>query len=329
MSTNATRTPVQAQATFPAEAATREGYGKGLTELAADPRVVVLDADLSKSTHSASFAKAGAKDRFLNMGIAEANMMGVAAGLASCGKVVYASSFAIFATQRALNHVFQSICYPRLNVKIGASHAGVTVGEDGATHQALDDIANMRALPNMTVVVPADFAEAKLFTLAAAEFEGPIYLRFGRAKVPTLYSPEHRVRIGRADRLREGKDVSLIACGVMVNEALKAADLLAQQGISADVINCATVKPLDRETILESAARTGAVVTAEEHNILGGLGGAVAELLAEEHPTPMRRVGVEDMFGQSGTASQLLKEYGLTAENIADKARNLLAKVRG
>ncbi len=316
----------QAALAKPAEAATREGYGKGLADLASNPNVIVLDADLSKSTQSAAFAKAGAKDRFFNLGIAEANMMGVAAGLASCGKIVFASSFAIFATQRALNQIFQSIAYPKLNVKIGASHAGVTVGEDGATHQAIDDIALMRAMPNMTVVVPADFTEARLFTVAAAAWEGPVYLRFGRAKVPVLYGEEHRVTIGKADVLRCGRDVTIVACGVMVDQSLKAAALLQERGISAEVINCSTIKPLDRDTILQSAARTGAVVTAEEHSVIGGLGGAVAELLAEELPTPMRRVGVKDLFGQSGTASQLLAEYGLTAEDIARNAEELLFK---
>lgn len=311
-----------------AEGATREGYGKGLAILAADPRVVVLDADLSKSTQSASFAKAGAKERFFNLGIAEANMMGVAAGLASCGKVVFASTFAIFATQRSLNQVFQSICYTRLNVKIGATHAGVTVGEDGATHQAIDDIAMMRCLPNMTVLVPADLTEAKLLTVAAAEHEGPVYLRFGRAKVPGVYAEDHRVRIGRADVLRTGTDVTVAACGVMVEQALKAADALAAQGISAEVINCSTIKPFDKETVLKSAAKTGAVVTAEEHSVHGGLGGVVAEVLGEELPTPMRRVGVRDVFGQSGTASQLLNEYGLTADDIARNAAEVLKKKR-
>lgn len=311
-----------------AEGATREGYGKGLAILAADRRVVVLDADLSKSTQSASFAKAGAKERFFNLGIAEANMMGVAAGLASCGKVVFASTFAIFATQRSLNQVFQSICYTRLNVKIGATHAGVTVGEDGATHQAIDDIAMMRCLPNMTVLVPADLTEAKLLTLAAAEHDGPVYLRFGRAKVPGVYGDDHRVQIGRADVLRSGKDVTLAACGVMVEQALRAADLLAAQGISAEVLNCSTVKPFDKETLLKSAARTGAVVTAEEHSVFGGLGGVVAEVLGEELPTPMRRVGVRDVFGQSGTAAQLLAEYGLTADDVARGAVELLQKKR-
>ncbi len=316
----------QAALPKPKDGATREGYGAGLAELAANPSVVVLDADLSKSTQSASFKKAGAKDRFFNLGIAEQNMMGVAAGLASCGKIVFASSFAIFATQRALNQVFQSICYPRLDVKIGATHAGVTVGEDGATHQAIDDIATMRCLPNMTVIVPADYTEARLFTIAAAGHPGPVYLRFGRAKVPGIYADDHRVRIGKADVLRTGKDVTVVACGVMVAEALKAAEMLAGDGIGAEVINCSTIKPLDKETILASAAKTGAVVTAEEHSVFGGLGGAVAEVLAEELPTPMSRVGVMDVFGQSGTASQLLKEYDLTAERIARRARETLAR---
>ncbi len=330
MSANQTiQAPAPVSPPKPAEAATREGYGKALAELAGDPRIVVLDADLSKSTMSYSFAKAGARDRFFNLGIAEANMMGVAAGLASCGKIVFASTFAIFATQRALNQVFQSICYPGLNVKIGATHAGVTVGEDGATHQAIDDISLMRGLPNMTVVVPADFTEARLFTLAAVEHEGPVYLRFGRAKVPVIYGDDHRVRIGQADVLRRGADVTLVACGVMVAEALKAADLLASEGISAEVINCSTIKPLDAETILASAARTGAVVTAEEHTIYGGLGSAVAELLGEHLPVPLQRVGIRDQFGQSGTAKQLLEEYGLTAPHIAAAARAVLARKGG
>lgn len=324
----AAQAAAQAAPPKPAEAATREGYGKGLADLAGNPRVVVLDADLSKSTMSASFAKAGAKDRFFNLGIAEQNMMGVAAGLAACGKVVFASTFAIFATQRVLNQVFQSLCYTKLDVKIGATHAGVTVGEDGATHQAIDDIAMMRALPNMTVIVPADFTEAKLFTLAAVDHPGPVYLRFGRAKVPVIFDDNHKVKVGKADVLRQGKDVTLVACGIMVNESLKAADLLAAQGVSAEVVNCSTVKPLDRETLLASAAKTRAVVTAEEASIIGGLGGAVAELLGEELPTPMRRVGVRDLFGQSGTAPQLMKEYGLTGDDIARSAVELLNKKR-
>lgn len=324
-----TATAIQsALASLPKEAATREGYGKALAHLASDPRIVILDADLSKSTQSYSFAKAGARDRFFNMGIAEANMMGVAAGLAACGKIVFASSFAIFATQRAHNQVFQSICYPRLNVKIGASHAGVTVGEDGATHQALDDISLMRGLPNMTVVVPADYTEAILLTLAAVDWGGPVYLRFGRAKVPVIYGEDHRVQIGKADVLRAGKDVTVVACGVLVAEALKAADALATDGIEAEVINCSTIKPLDAETILASVNRTGAVVTAEEHSIYGGLGSAVAELLAERHPAPLQRVGVRDQFGQSGTAKQLLEEYELTAPFIAAAARLAVARKR-
>lgn len=327
MSANISGQAVAAAGTKPAEAATREGYGKGLQDLASNPNVVVFDADLAKSTMSASFAKV-APARFFDAGIAEANMMGIAAGLAACGKVVFASSFAIFATQRALNQVFQSIAYPRLNVKIGASHAGVTVGEDGATHQAIDDIALMRVMPHMTVIVPADFTEARLFTVAAAEHEGPVYLRFGRAKVPVIYGEDHQVQIGKADVLAPGDDVTIIACGVMVNEALKAARLLASEGISAEVINCSTIKPLDYETIGTSAAKTRAVVTAEEHSVYGGLGGAVAEFLAEHNPVPMGMVGVRDAFGQSGTAGQLLKEYGLTAEDIAAKARGMLERKR-
>lgn len=318
------QSPMAAAAKPVAQAATREGYGQALAELArTDPRVVVLDADLSKSTQSAVFAKA-CPDRFFNVGIAEPNMMGIAAGLASSGKIVFASTFAIFATQRTMNQLFQSVCYPRLNVKIGASHAGVTVGEDGASHQAIDDIALMRVLPNMTVVVPADVVEARLFTLRAAEWEGPVYLRFGRAKVPVLFDERHRVEIGRAQVLREGGDVTLAACGVLVSEALKAAELLAAEGIGAEVINCSTIKPLDGETVARSAAKTGAVVTCEEHSIIGGLGGAVAEFLAENHPVPMRRVGVRDLFGQSGKAEELLEEYGLTAPHIARAAKELL-----
>lgn len=308
----------------PLEAATREGYGEGLLALAGNPRVIVLDADLSKSTMSAKFAKS-APDRFFNMGIAEANMMGVAAGLATCNKVVYASTFAIFATQRTLNQIFQSICYPKLDVRIGASHAGITVGEDGASHQAIDDIAMMRALPNMTVIVPADFTQAKAFTIATADHEGPVYLRLGRGKVATIYNESaYQATVGKADVLRRGRDVTIVACGIMVGESLKAAELLAESGVSAEVINCATIKPLDAETIVASATRTGAVVTAEEHSIIGGLGGAVAEVLAATHPVPVARVGVEDRFGQSGTATDLVKEYGLDAETIAGRARALL-----
>lgn len=306
--------------------ATREAYGRALAELGAEnPNIVVLDADLSKSTKTDLFA-ARFPERFFNVGIAEQNLMGTAAGLALAGKIPFASSFAIFATGRAFEQVRNSICHARLNVKIVASHAGITVGEDGASHQAVEDIAIMRALPHMTVIVPADAVQTAQAVRAAASHDGPVYLRLGRPAVPQIYDEGYRFTWGRADVLREGGDVAIVACGIMVAKALEAAASLAAEGIEATVINMAMVKPLDVETLVEAARRTGAVVTAEEHSIVGGLGSAVAEALAENYPVPILRVGLPDVFGESGRPEELLEKYGLTASHLVAAARKVLAR---
>jgi len=297
--------------------ATRDAYGEALVELGqVNPQIVVLDADLSASTKTAGFAKAF-PERFVQIGIAEQDLIGTAAGLAAAGKVPFASSFAIFATGRAYDQVRNSVAYGNLNVKIAATHAGVTVGEDGGSHQMLEDIALMRALPGMTVIVPADAVEAGLAVKAAAEYDGPVYLRMGRGAWPVMFDDDHKFEIGKAALLREGDAATIIACGIMVGEALKAAEMLEAEGIKVRVLDMATVKPLDVEAVLKAARETGAIVTAEEHNIVGGLGGAVAEALVEECPVPMERVGVKDVFGQSGTPDELLEFYGLTATDIA------------
>ena len=304
--------------------ATREAYGRALAELGDTYDFVVLDADLSKSTKTDTF-KQKFPERFFNTGIAEANMMSVAAGIATCGKTVFASSFAMFAAGRAFEQVRNSICYPNLNVKIGATHAGISVGEDGATHQCLEDIGIMRTVPNMTIINPADTAEAFFAVEAAIRHNGPVYLRFGRLAVPDLFDREtYRFELGKGVELETGTDVTLVATGLMVPEALEARKLLAQKGISARVINIHTIKPIDRDILIRAAKETGAVVTAEEHNIIGGLGSAVAEVLCEECPVPLRRVGTRDVFGQSGKPAELLEMYGLTAENIAKQAEEVL-----
>lgn len=306
--------------------ATREAYGQALEALGAVRQdVVVLDADLSKSTKTNMFQNKY-PERFFNMGIAEQNLMGVAAGFAAAGKVPFASTFAVFATGRAYDQIRNSICYPRLNVKIAATHAGITVGEDGGSHQALEDINLMRGLPNMTVLVPADGPEAYNAVMAAAEVEGPVYIRLGRSAVPTITDPDEAFVIGKGKCLREGADVTLIACGMMVAVALDAAELLAAEGVSAAVIDMSTIKPIDRALIGEWAGKTGAVVTAEEHNVIGGLGSAVAEVLALDKPVPMEMVGIEDVFGESGTAAALVEKYGLTKEHIADAAKRAIAR---
>jgi transketolase len=298
--------------------ATRDAYGKALVKLgASDPRVVVLDADLAKSTKTVEFMK-HYPERFFDMGIAEQNMMGTAAGLAAAGKVPFASTFAVFAAGRAFEQVRNSIAYTRLNVKIAATHAGLTVGEDGASHQAIADLAVMRALPNMTVVVPADGVETEKAVFAAAETGGPFYIRLGRSALPVLFDGDYRFRIGEAAVMRPGNDASVIACGIMVAEALKAAEELEKEGLSVRVINMSTIKPLDREAVTIAARETGAIVTAEEHTVLGGLGSAVAETLVETVPVPMERVGIKDVFGESGKPQELLEKYGLTAKNIKD-----------
>jgi len=304
--------------------ATRDAYGETLAELGAgNDAIVALDADLSGSTKTGVFAKKF-PGRFFNMGIAEANMVGTAAGLASVGKIPFVSTFAIFAVGRAWEQVRQSVAYPKANVKIVATHGGVTVGEDGGSHQSVEDIAIMRAVPNMTVIVPADGVETRGAIRAAATFKGPVYIRLGRNKVPTIFPQDHPFEIGKGCELRPGSDVTFVTTGLMTAQALEAADFLEKEGISARVVHIATVKPLDRELVLKAARETGAIVTAEEHSIVGGLGGAVAELLAENHPVPMRRVGIRDRFGTSGKAEELLKYFGLTPEHLADTARELV-----
>ena len=305
--------------------ATREGYAEALKELAESPDVIVMDADLGAATKSLTFKKY-APERFFDAGIAEANMMGVAAGLATCGKTVFVSSFAMFATGRAYEQIRNSIAYPNLNVKICASHAGISVGEDGASHQCIEDISLMRTIPNMVVINPADVVEAKAAVLEAARHEGPVYIRLGRLAIPTVFNENYRFRIGKGQVLSDGDDVTVIATGLMVDEALQAKDILAKQGISARIVNMATIKPIDKNLIIESAKKTGCIVTAEEHSVIGGLGSAVAEVLSEECPTPLVRVGVGDTFGESGPAWELLKKYGLSAENIAKNAAIAIAK---
>ena len=309
-----------------ASIATRDAYGEALAELGAiNNQVVVLDADLSKSTKTNDFKKVY-PERFFNLGIAEQNLLGTAAGFAAAGKIPFASSFAVFAVGRAYDQIRNSIAYPNLNVKIAATHAGLTVGEDGGSHQMLEDIALMRAVPNMTVIVPADGVETKQVVMAAAEHQGPVYIRLGRPKVPVLLGDDYKFEIGKGVVLKEGTDVTLIGTGIMVSKAMEAAELLAADGISAAVVNISTIKPLDNALITEMAQKTGAVVTAEEHNIYGGLGSAVAEVLVETCPVPMARVGVEDKFGESGLPDELLEKYGLTAANIAAKAKAVVAK---
>lgn len=303
--------------------ATREAYGKALVEFGADENIIVLDADLSKSTKTEGFKKAY-PERFINMGIAEGNMMATAAGIASCGKTVFASSFAMFAAGRAFEQIRNSIGYPHLNVKIGATHAGISVGEDGATHQCLEDIGIMRTIPGMVILNPADATESRLAIKAAIEYNGPVYLRFGRLAVPVIFDDSYKFEIGKGVVLAEGTDVTLIGTGLLVPAVLEARELLANEGISARVVNMATIKPIDRELIIDSAKATGAIVTAEEHNVLGGLGSAVAEVLCETVPVPMLRVGTEDVFGRSGKPYPLLEMYGLDAKSIAEKAKKAI-----
>lgn len=306
--------------------ATRESYGQALVDLAEEfPNLVVLDADLAAATKTGAFKKAH-PERFFDCGIAEGNMMGIAAGLATTGKVVFASSFAMFAAGRAFEQVRNSIGYPHLNVKIGATHAGISVGEDGATHQCCEDIALMRTIPGMTVISPADDREARQAVRAAIELNGPVYLRFGRLAVENVTPEDYKFEIGRGVTLRDGGDVAIVATGLMVGEALKAAEQLAAEGISARVINMATIKPLDRDILVKAATECGAIVTAEEHNVIGGLGAAVAECICETVPVPVLRVGVEDKFGKSGPALDLLPLFGLCADNIAAHAREAVAK---
>ena len=306
--------------------ATREGYGKGLVELGKlYDNVVVLDADLAGSTKTGMFAKAY-PDRHFNCGIAEGNMMSVAAGLAAAGMVPFASSFAMFASGRAYEQIRNSVGYPALNVKIGASHGGMSVGEDGASHQCCEDFALMRSIPGMTVICPADGVEAEAATKAAYAHEGPVYLRMGRLAVPVFHEEGFEFVIGKGEIMRDGSDVAIIANGLMVYEAMKACETLEEQGIHPMLINMATVKPLDEELVLEAAKKCGKIITCEEHSVIGGLGEAVCSFLSETCPTPVRRIGVNDQFGQSGPAAQVLAHYGLCAENIVNVTKEFLGK---
>ena len=305
--------------------ATRESYGNALAELGKEyPNLVVLDADLAAATKTGIFKKAF-PDRHIDCGIAECNMVGIAAGLATTGKIPFVSSFAMFAAGRAFEQVRNSIGYPHLNVKIGATHAGISVGEDGATHQCNEDIAIMRTIPGMTIICPADDVEARAAVKAAAEYVGPVYMRFGRLAVPVINDEaNYKFEIGKGITLKEGKDVTIIATGLEVNESLEAAKLLEADGISAEVINIHTIKPLDKELVVASAKKTGKVVTVEEHSVIGGLGGAVAEALSEEAPTKMLRIGMMDKFGQSGPAKALIEYYGLDGKSIYEKVKAFL-----
>lgn len=307
--------------------ATRESYGEALVMLAEKrPDLIVLDADLAAATKTGIYKKA-CPDRFFDCGIAEADMMGVAAGIATTGKLVFASSFAMFAAGRAFEIVRNSICYPHLNVKIGATHAGISVGEDGASHQCNEDIALMRVLPGMTVINPADDVEAKSAVLAMADFEGPTYMRFGRLAVPVFNDPAtYKFELGKGIELRSGTDITVIATGLMVAEAIEAGKILAEQGINARVINIHTIKPIDRDIIIRAAKETGKIVTVEEHSIIGGLGSAVSEVVAETVPVPVIRIGVQDCFGHSGPAAALLKEFGLSADNIVKVVKDTLGE---
>ena len=302
--------------------ATRESYGNALAELGAEHKdVVVLDADLAAATKTGVFKKAF-PERFIDCGIAESNMMGVAAGLATTGLVPFASSFAMFAAGRAFEQVRNSIGYPHLNVKIGATHAGISVGEDGATHQCNEDIALMRTIPGMVVISPADDVEAKAAVKAAYEHQGPVYLRFGRLAVPVINDrPDYKFEIGKGVVLREGKDLTIIATGLPVSNCLEAAEKLAADGIDAKVINIHTIKPLDEELVVAAAKETGKVVTVEEHSVIGGLGSAVCDVLAEKAPTKVMKIGINDTFGESGPAAELIRKYGLDAESIYNKVK--------
>lgn len=305
--------------------ATRDSYGTALKELAQEGAndLVVLDADLSAATKTVMFQKEF-PNRHFNCGIAESNMMSVAAGLSTMGLVPFASSFAMFAAGRAFEQIRNSIGYPHLNVKIGATHAGISVGEDGASHQCCEDFALMRSIPGMVILCPADDVEAKQATKAAYKYEGPVYIRFGRLAVPVFHDESYQFEIGKGEVVKEGKDVSIIATGLMVAEAIEAAKTLAEDGIDAEIINIATIKPLDEELIIASAKKTGKVITVEEHNIIGGLGEAVSACLSENCPTPVKRIGVNDEFGHSGPAKDLLKQFGLSAENIVNVTKEFV-----
>lgn len=305
--------------------ATRESYGNALKELAEEfPNLVVLDADLAAATKTGVFKKAY-PDRHIDCGIAECNMMGIAAGLSLTGKIPFVSSFAMFAAGRAFEQVRNSIGYPHLNVKIGATHAGITVGEDGATHQCNEDIALMRTIPGMVVMCPADDVEAKAAVRAALEYDGPVYIRFGRAAVPVINDkPGYKFEIGKGSIVREGKDVTIVATGICVDSALGAAEKLAAEGVEAEVVSICTIKPLDEDIILKSAKKTGKVVTVEEHTVIGGLGSAVCDVLSEKLPTPVKKIGMQDVFGESGSAAALVQKYGLDAEGVYKSVKEFL-----
>ena len=304
--------------------ATRESYGMALVELGKEnDKIVVLDADLSKSTKTADFKK-NFSDRFFNAGIAEQNLMGMAAGLANVGYIPFASTFAVFASGRAFEIIRNSICYPKVNVKIAATHAGITVGEDGGSHQSVEDVALMCSLPNMTVIVPADHTEAMAAVKAASEINGPVYLRFGRCNTEDIFDENYKFQIGKGVELISGNDVTIIATGMLVAKALEAAKELDKQGIKARVINISTIKPIDEEIIIKAAKETKGIVTAEEHSVIGGLGAMVASVVSRNCPTKVRMVGINDTFGESGTPDELMNKYGLTAENILKQALEIV-----
>lgn len=307
-----------------AKVATRQAYGEALKQLAVEnPNIVVLDADLSKSTMTAEFNKV-APERFINVGIAEQNLIGTAAGLSLTGKVPFASSFAMFAAGRAFEIIRNTVAYPKLNVKIAATHAGLTVGEDGASHQAIEDLSLMRSIPNMVVLNPADGVEAKKAVIAAANYNGPVYIRLGRAAVEEIFDDNYEFQIGKGVELVKGNDASIIATGIMVEKALKASEILKAEGISVRVINIHTIKPIDDELIIKAAKETKRIVTAEEHSIIGGLGSAVLEAISEECPVPVVRIGVKDTFGESGKPNELLEKYGLTEKEIVEGVKKLV-----
>lgn len=305
--------------------ATRDGYGEGLIELGKRNKdMIVLDADLAGATRTGKF-KDAYPEQFIDCGIAEGNMMSIAAGIASTGRLVFASSFAMFAAGRAFEQVRNSIGYPHLPVKIGATHAGISVGEDGATHQCNEDIALMRTIPGMTIINPADAVEAKAAVIAAAEIDGPVYMRFGRYAVPVFNDEAtYKFEVGKAVKLNEGDDVTIIATGLMVNEAVIAAEQLKSEGINADVLNIHTIKPLDTKAVIDSAKKTGKVVTVEEHSVIGGLGSAVCDALSESYPVPVKKIGMNDEYGMSGSAADLLKHYGFSAENIVKTVKEMM-----
>ena len=305
--------------------ATRDAYGAALKQLGTRDDILVLDADLAKATKTITFKKEF-PEKFIDCGIAEGNMMGVAGGLATTGYTVFASSFAMFSAGRAFEQVRNTIGYPHLNVKIGATHAGISVGEDGASHQCCEDIALMRSIPGMVIINPADDIEARAAVFAAAEHDGPVYMRFGRLAVPRVFDENYKFEIGKAVTLKEGTDVTIIATGLMVNEAIEASKVLEAEGISVELINMHTIKPLDKAAVVAAAKKTGCIVTAEEHNVIGGLGDAVCDAVCEEYPVPVVKVGVEDTFGKSGPAVELLHIFGLDADNIVAKAKIAISK---